>query len=148
MKGGTSNLDGIGRPRGRSRPKGRIGLSLAIALSSLAVTGVLAAEGRPIVTGPYRRSVRVAAAQPSLPATATTPKQVLILDSFGREVAPFSAAVSAFRTTLARELGEPVHFYDESLDAALSAQPERETPCTGAGHYVACQHCQPSHQRM
>src|SRR5215510_3810104 len=38
-------------------------------------------------------------------AAASAPKQVLILDSFGREVAPFAAAVSAFRTTLARELG-------------------------------------------
>jgi signal transduction histidine kinase len=59
-------------------------------------------------------------------AAADSPKRVLILDSFGREVAPFAAGVSALRTTLARELGEPVHFYDESLDAALSAQPERE----------------------
>jgi len=59
-------------------------------------------------------------------AAADGPKQILILDSFGREVAPFAAAVSAFRTTLARELGAPVHFHDESLDAALSAQPDRE----------------------
>ena len=46
----------------------------------------------------------------ALCASAASPKRVLILDPFGRDVAPFSAAVSAFRTTLARELGEPVDY--------------------------------------
>jgi hypothetical protein len=40
----------------------------------------------------------------TLGARADPPKRVLILDSFGRDVAPFSAVVSSFRTTLAREL--------------------------------------------
>jgi signal transduction histidine kinase len=52
----------------------------------------------------------------------------LILDSFGRDIAPFNTAVSTFRTTLARELGEPVDIYEASLDAARFAEPEKETP--------------------
>jgi two-component system, LuxR family, sensor kinase FixL len=51
----------------------------------------------------------------ALGATNSSPKRVLILDSFGRDVAPFNAAASAFRTTLARELGEPVDFYQDRL---------------------------------
>ena len=41
-------------------------------------------------------------------ASAAGPERVLILDPFGRDVAPFSTVISAFPTTLARELGEPV----------------------------------------
>ena len=40
-------------------------------------------------------------------------ERTLILDSFGRDVAPFNAAASALRTTLAQELGEPVDFYQD-----------------------------------
>ena len=61
-------------------------------------------------------------------ASAAAPKRVLILDSFGRDVAPFNAAVSTFRTALAQELGEPVDIYEASLDAARFAAPEKETP--------------------
>ena len=57
-----------------------------------------------------------------------TPKRVLILDSFGRDVAPFNVGVAAFRTELARELGEPVDLYEASLDAARFAEPEKEEP--------------------
>jgi signal transduction histidine kinase len=109
----------------------RLAQALAIALLLLKCAMALASQGDgggavPVVARHPPQSSRVAASQANPSVTATTPKQVLILDSFGREVAPFTAAVTAFRTTLARELGEPVHFYDESLDAALSAQPERE----------------------
>lgn len=61
-------------------------------------------------------------------AIAKTPARVLILDSFGRDIAPFNAAVSSFRTSLARELGEPVDIYEASLDAARFAEPENEVP--------------------
>ena len=64
----------------------------------------------------------------TLCASAATPKRVLILDSFGRDVAPFSAAVSAFRTTLTRELGQPVDLYETSLDLARFADPAFEKP--------------------
>jgi signal transduction histidine kinase len=61
-------------------------------------------------------------------AAAGTPKRLLILDSFGRDIAPFNTAVSSFRTTLAREMGEPVDIYEASLDAARFAEPEKEAP--------------------
>lgn len=61
-------------------------------------------------------------------AAAATPKRVLILDSFGRDVAPFNAAVSTFRTTLAREFGEPMDIYEVSLEAARFAAPKGEGP--------------------
>ena len=62
----------------------------------------------------------------TLCASAVSPKRVLILDPFERDVAPYSAVVSAFRTTLARELGEPVDIHEASLDAARFAEPEKE----------------------
>jgi two-component system, LuxR family, sensor kinase FixL len=66
---------------------------------------------------------------PTTPAaTNTPPKRVLILDSFGRDVAPFNAAAAAFRTTLARELGGPVDIYEESLDLARFGEAEKEEP--------------------
>jgi len=64
----------------------------------------------------------------ALGASAATPKRVLILDSFGRDVAPFSIGVSAFRSTLARELGEPVDIYEAPLDMARFAGPGFEEP--------------------
>ena len=41
---------------------------------------------------------------------------------------PFSVARSAFRTTLARELGEPLEFYEISLDEARFQKSEAERP--------------------
>ena len=64
----------------------------------------------------------------ALGASAASPKRVLILDPFGRNVAPFTTAVSSFRTTLARELGEPVDIYEIPLELARFAGPEGETP--------------------
>jgi hypothetical protein len=63
---------------------------------------------------------------PAHGATNVTPKRVLILDSFGRDVAPFNVGAGAFRTTLVQELGEPVDIYEESLDLARFAVPETE----------------------
>jgi PAS domain S-box-containing protein len=59
-------------------------------------------------------------------SAAAAPKQVLILDSFGRDVAPFSATASTLRTTLARELGEPVNIDEVPLDTTLQDDPELE----------------------
>ncbi len=60
--------------------------------------------------------------------TPAAPKRVLLLDSFGRDVAPFSIGVSVFRTTLARELGQPVDIYESPLDMARFAKPGFEEP--------------------
>lgn len=59
-------------------------------------------------------------------AWAGGPKRVLILEPYGREIAPFSTLAATFRETLARELGEPVDFHDVSLEMARAAQPESQ----------------------
>jgi PAS domain S-box-containing protein len=64
----------------------------------------------------------------ALSATAADPKRVLILDPFERDVAPFSTVAASFRSTLARDLGEPVDFYEFPLDLARFAGPEGEGP--------------------
>src|SRR5512135_1349352 len=61
-------------------------------------------------------------------ASAASPKRVLILDPFGRDVAPFSAVVSSFRATLAREIGERVDIYELPLELARLAEAEGEGP--------------------
>ena len=61
-------------------------------------------------------------------ASAASPKRVLILDPFGRDVAPFGAVISAFRFTLARELGGPVDVYGLPLDLARFSEGEGEVP--------------------
>ena len=63
-------------------------------------------------------------------ALAAPPKRVLILDSFGRDVAPFSAVESSFQTTLVREIGEPVDIYEESLETGRFTDPGFEIPST------------------
>ncbi len=64
----------------------------------------------------------------TLGASGNSPKRILILDPFGRDVAPFSSVVSAFRSALAREFGEPVDFYEVPLDLARFAGAEGEGP--------------------
>lgn len=59
-------------------------------------------------------------------ALAATPKRVLILDSFGGEVAPYGPVISAFRTALARDLGQPVDISEVSLDMARFGDPAFE----------------------
>jgi hypothetical protein len=64
----------------------------------------------------------------TLCASAASPKRVLILDPFGRDVAPYSAVASAFRSTLARELGTSVDIYELPLDLARFGESEGEGP--------------------
>jgi signal transduction histidine kinase len=61
-------------------------------------------------------------------AAGATPKRVLIPDSYGRDVAPFNASGSAFRTTLASELGEPVDLHEVSLEMGRFADPAMDKP--------------------
>ncbi len=87
-----------------------------------------------MATGSFTKGLRRFLSQSLLVALSTlgafgaTPKRVLILDSFGRDIAPFNATASAFRTTLALELGEPVDIFEASLDAARFVEPEEEGP--------------------
>jgi signal transduction histidine kinase len=46
-----------------------------------------------------------------------TPKRVLIIHSFGREIAPFDAVAAAFRRELATQADRPVVFLESALDA-------------------------------
>ncbi len=62
----------------------------------------------------------------ALDAAADPPKRVLLIHSFGRDVAPFSVVASSFRTTLTHELDAPVDFYEVSLDFALVDDPGSE----------------------
>lgn len=59
-------------------------------------------------------------------AAGAEPKRVLILDSFGRDVAPFSEVAAAFRTTLVQQLNHSVDLYETSLDLAQFGAPEAE----------------------
>jgi signal transduction histidine kinase len=52
-----------------------------------------------------------------LGAIAAETKRVLLLQSFGREIAPYDVSVDAFRSELAKGSSEPVAVYDASLDA-------------------------------
>lgn len=73
-------------------------------------------------TGGFRaRAASLLLGLTAICAFGATPKRVLILNSFGRDVAPFRGVVLSFRTRLARELGESVDIYEAPLDMARSA---------------------------
>ena len=59
-------------------------------------------------------------------AETAAPKRVLILHSFGRDFAPFNAIAPALRTELARQLKQPVAFYEASLDTERIGPPGDE----------------------
>ncbi len=62
----------------------------------------------------------------ALGMTHSSPKRVLILDSFGPDVAPFNVVAAAFRTTLTREMAEPVAIHQISLETARFTEPEKD----------------------
>ena len=64
----------------------------------------------------------------ALAATNVPAKRVLIIDSFGRDIGPFNAVAAAFRTTLTRELAEPVDVDEAPFDTARFAEPKEEAP--------------------
>lgn len=61
-------------------------------------------------------------------ADAPRVKRILIVHSFGREFAPFSAVSSGFRTELARQSAAPIEFLEASLEIARFAGDGAETP--------------------
>jgi hypothetical protein len=61
-------------------------------------------------------------------AEAASPKRVLLIYSFGRDVAPFDTVAAVFRAELARASPEPVVVFEATLDAGLSAPGEGEQP--------------------
>ena len=62
----------------------------------------------------------------ALAATNLPAKRVLIIDSFGRDIGPFNAVAAAFRTTLTRELAEPVDVDEAPFDTTRFAEPKQE----------------------
>src|SRR5262245_59890886 len=52
-----------------------------------------------------------------LAADAATPKRVLIIQSFGRDFAPYDTITSVFRTELARASSEPIVLFEATPDA-------------------------------
>jgi len=55
-------------------------------------------------------------------------KRVLILHSFGRNFAPFTAVSSTFRSELAQQSAAPIEFLEASLESTLFAEAGSETP--------------------
>lgn len=56
------------------------------------------------------------------------PKRVLLLDSYGRNVAPISTVISVFRTELSSQWPGPIDLHEVSLEMARFAQPQQEIP--------------------
>jgi signal transduction histidine kinase len=61
-------------------------------------------------------------------ATATEPKRVLFLHSFGRDFAPYDVTVAAIRADLMRDSGQTVAIYDASLDAGQATESDDPKP--------------------
>ena len=61
-------------------------------------------------------------------ASADTPKQLLLLHSFGREFAPFNTFSETFRMELGQQLGDAVEFHDVALESARMDGTAAEMP--------------------
>jgi len=59
-------------------------------------------------------------------AQAVTPKRVLIIQSFGRDFAPYDTIASVFRTELAKRSSNPIVFLEANLDAGRKASTDEE----------------------
>ena len=55
-------------------------------------------------------------------------RRVLILHSFGRNFAPFTAVSSTFRAELAQQSKAPIEFLEASLESTMFADASSETP--------------------
>jgi signal transduction histidine kinase len=51
-------------------------------------------------------------------APGASPKQVLLLHSFGREFAPFNTFTEGFRTEVGQQMQDPVEFHDAAFESA------------------------------
>lgn len=64
----------------------------------------------------------------ALSVEAATPRQILILHSFGRDFEPFNTVAPAFRTELARLTPERIVFHEASLEGERPSTSEGERP--------------------
>jgi hypothetical protein len=61
-------------------------------------------------------------------ATASAPRSVLLLHSFGPDFSPYDDCTAKLRGDLARQSSEPIHRYEVSLATARFAENERDHP--------------------
>jgi len=86
-------------------------------------------------SAPYLAKSAVAGSGDGQPARSASapyragevPERVLILESFGRDVAPWNTITPVFKSELARQLGSPVEFHDAALETARENAPEAES---------------------
>jgi PAS domain S-box-containing protein len=78
-------------------------------------------------TGPFLLAL-VLLLLPALLRAGGTPRRVLLLDSYGRNVAPISTVISVIRTELSSRSPEPIDLHEVSLEMARFAQSEQEPP--------------------
>jgi len=74
-------------------------------------------------------------------AAAQTPRRVLIVHSFGRDFAPFDAAIATFRRELASRSPDPVVFVEAALDAGRAIGPDEEAAFVA---YLTARFAQPA----
>jgi signal transduction histidine kinase len=70
-----------------------------------------------------------------------TPRRVLIVHSFGRDFAPFDAAIATFRRELASRSPDPVVFVEAALDAGRAIGPDEEAAFVA---YLSTRFAQPA----
>ena len=63
---------------------------------------------------------------PAWSSPAPAPRRVLIIHSFGREIAPYDTAIAAFRRELATRSPGPVVFLEAALDAGRAIGPDEQ----------------------
>ena len=76
-------------------------------------------------------------------SVAATPQRVLVIHSFGRDIEPYAAIESVFRTSLARSAQRPVVIHETTVDAGQALGPtatrrtirSRRAPCRGCRAY-------------
>lgn len=59
-------------------------------------------------------------------AATGEPKRLLILDSFGRDFAPWNTITPAFKTELAQQSPAPIEFHEAGLETARLGEPQAE----------------------
>lgn len=59
-------------------------------------------------------------------ANSADPKRVLLLHSFGRDIAPFSEMTKSFHAALVKRSPEPLDFYEASIFTARFQKPEND----------------------
>jgi len=60
--------------------------------------------------------------------TGAEPRRVLLINSFGREFAPYDAFAGNFRTELVRQSSQPVDIYEVSLESARFGPDSQHQP--------------------